>query len=56
MRGTTHNGRTGKDGAYSAKHNDRNFDVDHAEHIDKNKIPLYDKIKQAKTLSDELER
>lgn len=38
MRGTTHNGRTGKDGAYSAKHNDRNFDVDHAEHIDKNKM------------------
>lgn len=38
MRGTTHNGRTGKDGVYSAKHNDRNFDVDHAPHIDKDRM------------------
>lgn len=34
MRATTHNGRHGKDGAYSAKHNDRNFDLGNAEHID----------------------
>lgn len=34
MRGTSHNGRTGKDGTYSSKHNDRNFDLNNAEHID----------------------
>ena len=34
MRVTTHNGRTGKDGAYSVKHNDRNFDTKHSAHID----------------------
>lgn len=34
MRGTSHNGRAGKNGTYSPKHNDRNFDVDSAEHID----------------------
>ena len=34
MRGTSHNGRSGKNGVYSAKHNDRNFDLDHADHID----------------------
>lgn len=31
---TRHNGRTGKDGAYSAKHNDRRFDLELADHID----------------------
>lgn len=34
MRATIHNGRTGKDGAYNTKHNDRQFDISHAEHID----------------------
>lgn len=34
MRGTSHNGRAGKNGTYSPKHNDRNFDLDSAEHID----------------------
>ena len=34
MRLTAHNGRAGKNGAYSAKHNDRNFDVRKADHID----------------------
>lgn len=34
MRVTAHNGRTGKNGAYSAKHNDRNFDLQTADHID----------------------
>jgi hypothetical protein len=32
-----HNGRAGKKGTYSDKHNDRNFDLDHADHIDKTK-------------------
>ena len=31
---TRHNARAGAKGVYSSKHNDRNFDVDHAEHID----------------------
>ena len=34
MRVTSHNGRAGTDGAYSAKHNDRNFDLKTADHID----------------------
>ena len=34
MRMTIHNGRAGKDGSYNPRHNDRNFDISHAEHID----------------------
>lgn len=37
MRVTVHNGRFNQNGVYSAKHNDRNFVLDHAEHIDKSK-------------------
>lgn len=39
MRITSHNGRAGKDGAYSPKHNDRNFDTETAEHINEEKSP-----------------
>lgn len=38
MRATIHNGRTGKDGAYNTKHNDRQFDISHAEHIDPDRM------------------
>lgn len=38
MRATIHNGRTGKDGAYNTKHNDRQFDISHAEHIDPERV------------------
>lgn len=38
MRATMHNGRRNKDGkAYTSKHNDRNFDVRTAEHIDESR-------------------
>ena len=37
VRLTKHNGRKNKSGVYRVKHNDRNFDVDKAEHIDKTK-------------------
>lgn len=37
MRVTNHNGRKGKDGVYSVKHNDRNFDTKNARHIDAEK-------------------
>ena len=40
MRATIHNGRTGKDGAYNTKHNDRQFDISHAEHIDPGRVEL----------------
>lgn len=40
MRATIHNGRTGKDGAYNTKHNDRQFDLSHAEHIDPERVRL----------------
>lgn len=34
MRLTSHNARTGKDGAFNPKHNDRDFDLANATHID----------------------
>lgn len=33
-RASTHNGRAGKNGAFSAKHNDRQFDTSKTDHID----------------------
>ena len=36
MKATRHNGRSGKHGSYNPKHNDRNFDLEHSEHIDAN--------------------
>ena len=35
MKATRHNGRSGKHGTYDAKHNDRRFDVENSEHIDR---------------------
>lgn len=40
MRITNHNGRAGKNGVYSAKHNDRKFDMNKAEHIDQDRTSL----------------
>lgn len=37
MRATTHNSRASRKGAYLAKHNDRRFDLDKAEHIDQDR-------------------
>lgn len=34
MKLTRHNGRSGKNGAYNPKHNDREFDVKNSDHID----------------------
>ena len=34
MKLTRHNGRSGKNGAYNPKHNDRKFDLKNSEHID----------------------
>lgn len=39
MRMTIHNGRAGKNGTYNPKHNDRNFDISSAEHIDPERMP-----------------
>jgi hypothetical protein len=36
---TVHNGRAGKNGVYSPKHNDRQFDISSAEHIDPERMP-----------------
>lgn len=36
-RATTHRGRFGKNGTYSPKHNDRNFDTENSPHIDREK-------------------
>lgn len=38
MRATIHNGRTSKGGAYNTKHNDRQFDIRNAEHIDPERV------------------
>lgn len=40
MRATIHNGRTSHLGAFTPKHNDRNFDINHAEHIDPERVKL----------------
>ena len=34
MKLTRHNGRAGKNGVYNPKHNDRQFDLTNADHID----------------------
>ena len=34
VRATRHNGRKGENGVFKARHNDRSFDVDAADHID----------------------
>lgn len=39
MRMTVHNGRAGKNGVYSPKHNDRQFDISSVEHIDPERMP-----------------
>ncbi|MBQ3279040.1 MAG: hypothetical protein IJG94_07730 [Clostridia bacterium] len=38
QRVSRHNGRAGKSGAYSSKHNDRQFDAENAEHINKTRM------------------
>lgn len=38
MRATLHNGRSGENGTYNPKHNDRNFDIQNAEHIDPERV------------------
>lgn len=38
MRATIHNGRTNRLGAFTPKHNDRNFNINHAEHIDPERV------------------
>lgn len=40
MRATIHNGRSGKNGTYNPRHNDRNFDIRNAEHIDPERVNL----------------
>lgn len=34
MKLTRHNGRSGKNGTYNPRHNDRRFNVENSEHID----------------------
>ena len=38
MKGTRHNGRSGKDGVYNPLHNDRRFNPEHSEHIDNERV------------------
>lgn len=40
MRATIHNGRTSHLGAFTPKHNDRSFNISHAEHIDPERVRL----------------
>lgn len=40
MRATIHNGRTSNLGAFTPKHNDRNFNINHAEHINPKRVKL----------------
>ena len=38
MKLTRHNGRSGKNGTYNPRHNDRRFDVENSEHIDPERV------------------
>lgn len=38
MKLTRHNGRSGKNGAYNPRHNDRRFDVENSSHIDPERV------------------
>lgn len=38
MKGTRHNGRSGKNGVYNPLHNDRRFNTEHSEHIDNERV------------------
>lgn len=40
MRATIHNGRTSNLGAFTPKHNDRTFNINHAEHINPERVKL----------------
>lgn len=40
MRATIHNGRRSSLGAFTPRHNDRNFNISHAEHIDPERVKL----------------
>ena len=40
QRVSRHNGRAGKHGVYNPKHNDRQFDVNHADNIDKSRTSM----------------
>lgn len=40
MKATIHNGRTSHLGAFTPKHNDRSFNISHAEHIDPERVKL----------------
>ena len=38
MKATRHNGRSGKNGTYNPRHNDRRFDLENSEHIDVGRV------------------
>ncbi len=38
MRGTRHNGKSGKNGVYDPKHNDRRFNVENSDHIHQKEV------------------
>lgn len=56
MRVTNHYGRYGRSGVYSAKHNDRQFDISKTEHIDANKHNVYWNIFQSSCSFEDVER
>lgn len=55
MRATLHNGRAGKDGVFSTKHNDRKYDTTKDEHIDVSKSPdnyVWTRFENAKSIDE----
>ena len=49
---TMHSGRKGKNGVFSVKHNDRNYDISHADNVDESRTPenaywMWDKKKDS---------
>ncbi len=58
MRGTRHNGRSGKNGVYDPKHNDRRFNVENSDHIHQKEVckNIYWDYSQGYTQTPQLER
>lgn len=58
MKLTRHNGRSGKNGTYNPRHNDRRFNVENSEHIDPQRLPhnlYWDCIHGLRTTTDQKE-
>ena len=52
---TRHNGRSGKNGTYNPKHNDRRFDIANSDHIDQERAKLTKYEEMHKSITERIE-